>query len=134
MTAFRYSGRFGAELLSADRTRFSFWAPSCETVILEVEGLPPQVMERQEDGFFTTEALCGAGARYRFRIRDDLSVPDPASRCQPDGVHGPSEVLDPGFYQWKNPGWKGRPWEETVIYELHVGLDADISHEGCTSG
>ncbi|MBF0859018.1 malto-oligosyltrehalose trehalohydrolase [Gluconobacter sp. LMG 31484] len=123
MTAFHYTGRFGAELLSPDRTRFSFWAPSCKTVILEVEGLPPQVMERHEDGFFTTEALCGAGARYRFRIRDDLSVPDPASRCQPDGVHGPSEVLDPGFYQWKHPGWKGRPWEETVIYELHVGLE-----------
>ncbi|MBS1101552.1 malto-oligosyltrehalose trehalohydrolase [Gluconobacter sp. Dm-62] len=123
MTAFQYSGRFGAELLSPDRTRFSFWAPSCDTVILEVEGLPPQAMERDEEGFFTTEALCGAGARYRFRIRDDLSVPDPASRCQPDGVHGPSEILDPGFYQWKNPGWKGRPWEETVIYELHVGLE-----------
>ncbi|EHH68766.1 malto-oligosyltrehalose trehalohydrolase [Gluconobacter morbifer] len=123
MASFRFENRSGAELLAPDRTRFSFWAPACETVLLEVEGLPPVTMEQQDDGFFTAEATCGAGTRYRYRIREGFSVPDPASRYQPEGVHGPSEIIDPEFYQWKQPDWKGRPWEDTVVYEVHLGLE-----------
>jgi maltooligosyltrehalose trehalohydrolase len=48
-------------------------------------------------------------------------VPDPASRFQPDDVHGPSEVWDPQAYRWANSRWRGRPWREAVIYELHIG-------------
>ena len=48
-------------------------------------------------------------------------MPDPASRYQPEDVHGPSEVVDPRAYTWADADWRGRPWHETVLYELHVG-------------
>lgn len=63
----------------------------------------------------------GVGSRYRFEMPDGLRVPDPASRFQPDDVHGPSEVVDPNSYAWTQIDWRGRPWHEAVIYELHVG-------------
>jgi len=63
----------------------------------------------------------GPGTRYKFVLPDGTEVPDPASRHQPDDVHGRSEVIDPGDYQWSDAEWRGRRWEEFVIYELHVG-------------
>jgi malto-oligosyltrehalose trehalohydrolase len=63
----------------------------------------------------------GPGTQYRFRINGAQEVPDPASRFQPNDVHGPSEVIDPGAFDWQDGDWHGRPWEEAVIYELHVG-------------
>ena len=61
------------------------------------------------------------GALYRFMLPDGSEVPDPASRYQPFDVHGPSELVDPDAFAWSDNAWRGRPWEETVIYELHVG-------------
>ena len=66
-------------------------------------------------------AGAAAGTRYRFDVGAGRLVPDPASRYQPQDVHGPSEVIDPLGYRWQDRGWRGRPWEEAVIYELHVG-------------
>lgn len=63
----------------------------------------------------------GVETRYKFVLPDGLEVPDPASRFQPDDVHGPSEVIDLTSYQWATQEWQGRPWEEIVLYELHVG-------------
>ena len=60
------------------------------------------------------------GTHYKFRIDDEIDVPDPASRFQPDDVHGPSELIDQA-YDWQARGWKGRPWHECVFLELHVG-------------
>ncbi|MGY8606860.1 malto-oligosyltrehalose trehalohydrolase [Gluconobacter cerinus] len=125
MSSFRFKNRLGAELIAPDRTRFTLWAPSCERVFVEVEDLPPIAMRRHADGTFVAEAPCGAGARYLYRVRDNVTVPDPASRFQPDGVHGRSEILDPDFYDWRTPDWKGRPWEETIIYETHLGLEGN---------
>src|SRR5207344_1503390 len=68
---------------------------------------------------FSREAA--AGSLYRFRIDDKIEVPDPASRFQPQDVFGPSEVMAPSEFQWSDEGWRGLPWEEAVIYELHVG-------------
>jgi maltooligosyltrehalose trehalohydrolase len=112
---------FGAELLGPKRTRFRFWAPSCKAVQLDVDGrtLP---MHPAGDGWFEADVDCGAGARYRYLIDDGVAVPDPASRFQPDDVHGPSEVIDPAAYVWQQTDWRGRPWEETVLVEVHVGL------------
>src|SRR5690606_21659937 len=62
-----------------------------------------------------------AGSRYRYRIDGRLLVPDPASRFNPDDVHGASEVIDPGAFVWQDEDWYGRPWHEAVVYELHVG-------------
>ena len=107
--------------MAPDRTRFRLWAPSKTKVTLEVEGLPPIAMAAKEDGWFEAEAACGAGSRYRYRIADDLAVPDPASRLQNGDVHDASIVCDPNAYRWKHPDWMGRPWHETVLYELHAG-------------
>ncbi len=119
---FRYQRRQGATLTGPDHTRFRLWAPSCSSVTLEREGLPAVPMSREPDGWFQCETQSGAGVRYRYRISEDLAVPDPASCSQPDDVHGPSEVTDPLSYRWVNDSWHGRPWEETVIWEVHVGL------------
>ena len=61
------------------------------------------------------------GTRYKFRIDGEIDVPDPASRFQPDDVFGPSEVIDHGAYAWQASDWRGRPWQEAVILEAHVG-------------
>jgi maltooligosyltrehalose trehalohydrolase len=119
---------FGAHLLGAQgaqpRTRFRFWAPSCDAVRVEIDGpdKPFAVdMTPSGAGWFEADAPCGAGALYRYRLDTGLAVPDPVSRFQPQGVHGPSEVIDPRAYTWRHTDWHGRPWEETVLYELHVG-------------
>ena len=112
---------FGAELLDAGGTRFSLWAPALQQAWLEVEGAAALPMRRDGAGLFQVTADCGAGSRYRFRVSDQLSVPDPASRAQAGGVHGHSVVIDPRAYAWTHKGWNGRPWPGSVIYELHVG-------------
>ncbi|MEI9994175.1 MAG: malto-oligosyltrehalose trehalohydrolase [Rhizomicrobium sp.] len=98
-------------------TRVRLWAPACAHVDLELAGrtIP---MAPASDGWHETDAQLSPGARYRFRI-GDATVPDPASRLQ-DGEW--SVVTDPGAYRWRDDAWRGRPWEETVLYELHAGL------------
>ena len=116
-----FNPSFGTRLLAPDRTLFRLWAPDREAVSVEIEGMPPVPMNRLADGWFEAEAAAGAGARYKFRISDDLAVPDPASRAQAGDVHDASVVRDPDSYQWKRKDWTGRPWHETVLYELHAG-------------
>jgi maltooligosyltrehalose trehalohydrolase len=67
------------------------------------------------------EADCGAGTRYRYRIGGELPVPDPASRAQAGDVHGYSVVVDPSAHEWQHEHWHGRPWHESIVYEVHVG-------------
>jgi maltooligosyltrehalose trehalohydrolase len=124
---------FGAEVLPGGEVRFRLWAPSQDAVALVLEDEPRALpMARLEDGFFalTTEAA-RPGSRYRFALESGLRVPDPASRFQPEDVHGPSVVIDPGAYAWRQVEWRGRPWEEAVLYELHVGA---FSTEGTFDG
>jgi maltooligosyltrehalose trehalohydrolase len=79
-------------------------------------------MCRQTDGWFEIHVPgAGAGFRYRFVIDGKNTVPDPASRFQPEDVDGPSEVVDPSAFPWSDANWHGRPWEEAIIYEIHVG-------------
>ncbi len=80
-------------------------------------------MERGADGFFVRiDESARAGSRYAFSFDGrDLLVPDPASRFNPEDVHAPSEVVDPDAFDWADDRWRGRPWREAVIYELHVG-------------
>jgi len=122
MTSFERRLPFGATLIDDRRTQFRLWAPAQEKVSVEIEGCAPVPMQRLADGWFDAEAACGAGRRYRYRLKTDLAVPDPASRAQAGDVHGPSLVVDPHAYRWRNTEWRGRPWEETVLYELHAGL------------
>jgi len=113
-------GDFGARLIGPDRTKFRLWAPGCEAVDLLLES-GPQPMTRDAGGVFEITAGCGAGTKYRFQTTPDRAVPDPASRLQAGDVHGQSVVVDQA-YKWRNGAWRGRPWEEAVIYELHAGL------------
>jgi malto-oligosyltrehalose trehalohydrolase len=122
MTAvFSRSLPFGATLIGDDRTRFRLWAPAQRAVAVQIEGRGPVPMIRNDKGWFTADAPCGAGARYRYRLDDARLVPDPAARAQAGDVHGPSLVVDAGSYRWRNTEWRGRPWPEAVIYELHAG-------------
>jgi malto-oligosyltrehalose trehalohydrolase len=102
--------------------RFRLWAPDAQQVELCLgvgdERLP---MTREHQGWYAATASAAPGTHYRYRINGDIAVPDPASRFQPEDVHGPSEVIDPAAFVWSDANWRGRPWEEVVFYELHVG-------------
>jgi len=112
---------FGPRITS-EGVLFRLWAPGCETVTLAVEDGATLSMQCDDGGWHRCfVAGAAAGLRYRFLMPDGLAVPDPASRFQPDDVHGPSEVIDLADHCWSETGWTGRPWEETVLYELHVG-------------
>jgi maltooligosyltrehalose trehalohydrolase len=113
--------RHGAVLLDPEHTRFALWAPDAYYVSVEIEDGPSLALLPQEDGWFVLEARCPAGTRYRYTIDEDLHVPDPASRAQVSEVHGYSQVVDQNAYRWRHDAWRGRPWHEAVIYELHVG-------------
>ncbi|HYZ35043.1 MAG TPA: malto-oligosyltrehalose trehalohydrolase, partial [Crenalkalicoccus sp.] len=121
MSRFAQETSWGATLLAPDRTRFRIWAPEAARVALEVTGRDPLPMQAEGEGWFGIEAPVGAGARYRFRVASDLAVPDPASRQQDGDVHDASVVVDPRAFAWQHAGWRGRPWHEAVIYELHAG-------------
>jgi len=112
---------FGATLLAPKRTRFRFWAPAQRRVALDLLGGEPIEMTSAAGGWFEVEAPVGAGAAYRYRLDDGRSVPDPAARAQRGDVHDPSLVVDPEAYRWRHAEWRGRPWHEAVLYELHVG-------------
>ena len=110
---------FGPRLNPEGGVTFRLWAPAAKRVELVLDDL--HAMRAQAQGWFeATMPDAGPGTRYRFRIDGDLIVPDPASRFQPEDVHGPSEVVDP-HYAWRAPQWRGRPWPEAAILELHVG-------------
>lgn len=119
---------FGASLIAPDRVRFRLWAPSARSISIELDGKAAQPMRRNEQlspGWFECELDCSAGARYRYIVQtesgDELKVPDPASRAQANDVHDASVVVDPHAYEWQHGEWSGRPWHETVLYELHPG-------------
>ena len=118
----RHAMPFGTEV-TQDGVRFRLWAPKHSAIGLKLEGedaLRP--MPPRGDGWFEVEVDgARAGTRYQFVLHDGLAVPDPASRFQPCDVHGPSEVIDPRAYRWNDAIWTGRPWEEAVLYELHIG-------------
>jgi len=133
MTArFRHRLPFGAET-DGRLTRFRLWAPAEERVAIHVaERLPG---DRVGDGVVVDLARCAGGwfeatlpvapgTCYRYRLEDGLEIPDPASRGQSGDVHGWSVVVDPTAHRWRHGAWRGRPWEETVLYELHPGAFA----------
>ncbi|HSQ05380.1 MAG TPA: malto-oligosyltrehalose trehalohydrolase [Burkholderiales bacterium] len=115
---------FGAEYLGNGDTRFRLWAPTAAAIELALERNARAercAMRSLAGGWFEAIRPAQPGTRYRFHLDDGLAVPDPASRHNPQDVHGPSEVIDPGAFEWDDARWTGRPWHEAVIYELHVG-------------
>jgi maltooligosyltrehalose trehalohydrolase len=111
--------QFGPKLTD-DGVLFRLWAPGAKRVDLLQNG--SHAMTRGDGGWYSAKISgARAGARYKFRIDDEIDVPDPASRFQPDDVTGPSEVVDHGAYRWQAGDWRGRPWHEAVVLEAHVG-------------
>lgn len=107
--------------VSDDGVSFAVWAPDAETMHVEY-GDVHAPMQRDETGIWCVSVQgIAAGQRYTFRIDGGDSVPDPYSRSQPEGPHGPSEVVDPSVYHWRDAGWRGLRMPGLVIYELHVG-------------
>ena len=112
---------FGAEVLAGGGVRYRLWAPAARKVEVKIKSTFVDMQPRAGGWFEIVDAGSGPGTTYRYRIDGKLLVPDPASRFQPRDVDGPSEVIDPAAFAWDDGGWQGRPWEEAVIYELHVG-------------
>jgi len=114
--------KFGAEILDVG-VHFRLWAPkTSEVSVVLNEGIPIPMISTGQGWHELVSAEAQAGTLYKFRLEQGRSeVPDPASRYQPSDVHGPSEVIDPDQYVWRDSDWRGRQWEECVIYEIHVG-------------
>ncbi len=121
----RHAMPFGAHVLDQGAgVRFRLYAPGARDVVLLYDaggGERRVTLEPKGGGWFETiRPDARPGTRYSYAL-GDLRVPDPASRFQPDGVHGASLVVDPGSFAWPDDAWRGRPWSEHVFYELHVG-------------
>jgi maltooligosyltrehalose trehalohydrolase len=113
---------FGAIPLGGGTTRFRLWAPGHTAVELLRDGQPGMPLRKRDDGWWEAEAGAPAGSRYRYKLGNGMEVPDPASHAQDGDVDGWSVVVDPDAYQWQHPDWKGLPWPNAVVYELHAGL------------
>lgn len=113
---------FGAQQMQ-DGVRFRLWAPAQQRVSVVLGGSGPTLpMQAQEGGWHElVTAAARAGMSYQFALSDGTTVPDPASRFQPHDTKGPSEIIDPRAYRWSHPQWRGRRWDEAVIYEVHIG-------------
>lgn len=114
----------GAEAQPAGGVHFRVWAPKRKKVEVVAEPGGRLDLEREPDeGYFSgflPEAA--AGSRYYYLLDgDDYPHPDPASRFQPEGVHGPSEVVDPAAFEWKDAAWKGLTLPSQVLTEIHLG-------------
>ena len=119
MTTRRYPA--GAEVQPSGGAHFRVWAPRRERVEV-VTGAGAGELAREPGGYFSglVPEAC-AGARYRFRLDGGQSFPDPASRFQPEGPHGASQVIDAAGFEWHDAGWRGLALEGQVLYELHIG-------------
>lgn len=115
-----FATTWGATLLEGGAARFRLWAPDQSAVLLRTPA-GDLAMDKDDGGWFalTTDTVPVGGA-YGFVLEDGFAVPDPAARGQVGSVHGPSKLVDPSAYRWTN-ACPGRPWEEAVIYELHIG-------------
>jgi alpha-amylase len=115
----------GATPLSSQATHFRVWAPRCTSVDVELVREAANVRHpllRTEHGYFSgTVAGVGPGDAYQYVLDGQLARPDPASRFQPAGVHGPSQVVSPHGFAWTDQSWRGIPKRELILYELHVG-------------
>jgi maltooligosyltrehalose trehalohydrolase len=109
--------------LTPGGVRFQVWAPVARRVALQLTDAQRTVMlQPGGDGVWcATVTQASPGTRYRYRVDDSGSFPDPYSRSQPEGVHGPSEVVDPSAYQWHDRDWHGVGIKGLVIYQVHVG-------------
>ena len=113
---------FGAAVQADGTVRFRLWAPAADRVELDLpERGGARPMRPLEQGWHELALTAAPGEPYSFLLPDGRRVADPASRCQAGDALGPSLIVDPAAYRWRQEGWPGRPWHEAVVYELHVG-------------
>lgn len=120
----------GAEVQPSGGVHFRVWAPLGQKVAVVLDRLSASngnqletAMMPEEGGYFSMFVPeASTGALYRYRLDDNSQAfPDPASRSQPQGCHGPSEVVDPASYRWRDQSWRGALLPGQVIYEMHIG-------------
>lgn len=114
----------GAVCLGKETAGFTVWAPLLKSVAVKITAPESRIipMERDERGYWKTIATgLFPGTAYVYRLNDEKDRPDPASRFQPAGVHGPSQLVDADEFSWEDRDWKGIPLRNFIIYELHVG-------------
>jgi maltooligosyltrehalose trehalohydrolase len=111
----------GGEIVADRRVSLRVWAPDRHTVAVVMDGHATP-LSTPGDGWYSGVVDGGAGSRYGFRLDGDTRLyPDPASRSQPDGPHGLSEIIDPSSYAWRDAGWPGISGNGQILYELHTG-------------
>jgi maltooligosyltrehalose trehalohydrolase len=120
----------GAEVIGTKLVSFRVWAPIRKkvSVILEVEKgnnfetVFSAELQKEPDGYFQVEVEAKAGMLYRFLLDDGQQLfPDPASRFQPYGPHGPSQIVNSNNFNWSDNDWKGNQLKGQIIYEMHLG-------------
>ncbi len=114
----------GAEVTSDGAISFRVWAPSRQKVevVFEDALIPPLPLIREEGGYFSgVSTQAHVGALYRFGLDDSGPFPDPASRFQPQGPNGPSEIIDHTKFNWTDTPWRGIENQGQILYELHIG-------------
>jgi 1,4-alpha-glucan branching enzyme len=114
----------GASLSNASSVDFRVWAPSAHSLAVKISGSvgEPFPLTQDATGYWTgTVPDISPGTRYQYLIDQTIERPDPASRSQPAGVHGPSEIIDPSAFSWTDRQWGGIPLGHYIIYELHTG-------------
>ena len=117
----------GAELVGENRTHFRVWAPKAQDVDVVFENCTEAnrtffALTAEPYGYFSGTADVGGGTPYRFRVNRTMErYPDPASRFQPDGPHGPSCIIDPTEFQWTDSDWSGLKLQGQIFYEMHIG-------------
>ena len=111
----------GAELIGDRRVHFRVWAPKAKRLEVSIEGKFHE-LQSEPNGYFAGPVEAKAGTLYRFRVNGEGNLyPDPASRFQPEGPHGPSCVVDPTQFKWTDAAWKGIKMPRQIIYEMHIG-------------
>ncbi|MCA9148981.1 MAG: malto-oligosyltrehalose trehalohydrolase, partial [Planctomycetales bacterium] len=114
---------FGPRFLPSGEVEFRVWAPKCASLelVLVDASTTSYRMSRYDDGMFSLTTKVPPDARYYFRLPNGNLRPDPASRFQPDGVHGPSQIVAPELFDWTDQSWRGIELSALIIYELHIG-------------
>jgi maltooligosyltrehalose trehalohydrolase len=138
LAGFKFELDLGASVINRDAVRFRVWAPRAKKLsvrIITEGGSRNTGLSKDSWGYYEGIIPAREGDRYYFVLNNATERPDPASRFQPEGIHGPSQIVNPSGFIWEDRQWKGLPLTEFIIYELHVGtftregtFDAAISH------
>lgn len=111
---------WGPRWTGPDEVLFRVWSPDQKSVGMKIADRTIAMVKASDGWFEATVTGVTAGTPYQFVMSDGFAIPDPASRSQQNDVHGPSLLTDPQSFRWRDE-WSGRPWEEAVVYELHIG-------------